>query len=538
MLRKGLIYSVLGLAVTTSFAYGADSVADTSAHADNTVVIIERFELGHYNPLLGHGRSGESLFYQGLYRIEAGIFDRQPDLIPTLASGPAVASEKNKVWTVPLRKGIKFSDGTSFGPEDVVATYQAFIDPRSASSEIATWDNIEKVEATSDAVAFTLKEPMANFDRRLINGIAPSEAFDFANLNKAEASSLNTHPVGTGAYELTELRPDQAILTARKDYWGPQPQVKKIVLRYTADENARAQQLKSGEGDGTALPAELATTFKAPDYKIFSVKSGDWRAVSLPAGNPVTGDDAIRLAVNYAVNRGAMVKYALKGYGTANSTYLAPFFGESYDPAEEFNYSPEKAKQILDDAGWKMGSDGVRVRNGQRAAFDIIYFPNRDRSRRDLTLMVASDLKKIGIEVTPVARDSKSVTRDVYASTSVMAGSGVPYSVDSQIYHILHSKYAEPGVGASWDNASDYRNPTIDRLLDNARAEIDPHKQAALYRELQKEYHRKPAMLQLVYLDHIYVQREMGYKNIRVTLEPHSHNIGFGPWFTIESWEK
>ncbi|EKL1159364.1 TPA: ABC transporter substrate-binding protein [Enterobacter hormaechei] len=538
MPKNCFINSVLALAVGASLLSGSAVAEKTSSQAGNTVVIIERFELGHYNPLLGHGRSGESLFYQGLYRIEAGVFDRQPDLVPTLASGPAVASQKNRVWTIPLRKGIKFSDGTTFGPEDVVATYQAFIDPRSASSEIATWDNIEKVEATTGAVVFTLKEPMANFDRRLINGIAPSEAFDFAHLNKAEMSSLNQHPIGTGPYALSELRPDQAILTARTDYWGPQPQVEKIVLRYTPDDSARAQQLKSGEGDGTSLPADLAATFKAPEYKTFSVKSGDWRGVSLPAGNPVTGDDAIRLAVNYAVNRNNMVKYALKGHGVTNSTYLAPFFGEAYDPAEEFSYSPEKAKQILDEAGWKTGPDGVRVRNGQRAAFDIIYFPNRDRSRRDLTLMVASDLKKIGIEVTPVARDSKSVTRDVYASTSVMAGSGVPYSVDSQVYHILHSKYAEPGVGASWDNASDYRNPVIDRLLDSARAETAPHKQADLYRELQKEYHRKPAMLQLVYLNHIYVQREMGYKNIKVTLEPHSHNIGFGPWFTIESWEK
>ncbi|MCM7487432.1 ABC transporter substrate-binding protein [Enterobacter kobei] len=538
MPKNCFINSVLALAVGASLLSGSAVAEETSSQAGNTVVIIERFELGHYNPLLGHGRSGESLFYQGLYRIETGVFDRQPDLVPTLASGPAVASQKNRVWTIPLRKGIKFSDGTTFGPEDVVATYQAFIDPRSASSEIATWDNIEKVEATTGAVVFTLKEPMANFDRRLINGIAPSEAFDFAHLNKAEMSSLNQHPIGTGPYALSELRPDQAILTARTDYWGPQPQVEKIVLRYTPDDSARAQQLKSGEGDGTSLPADLAATFTAPEYKTFSVKSGDWRGVSLPAGNPVTGDDAIRLAVNYAVNRNNMVKYALKGHGVTNSTYLAPFFGEAYDPAEEFIYSPEKAKQILDEAGWKTSQDGVRVRNGQRAAFDIIYFPNRDRSRRDLTLMVASDLKKIGIEVTPVARDSKSVTRDVYASTSVMAGSGVPYSVDSQVYHILHSKYAEPGVGASWDNASDYRNPVIDRLLDSARAETDPHKQAGLYRELQKEYHRKPAMLQLVYLNHIYVQREMGYKNIKVTLEPHSHNIGFGPWFTIDSWEK
>lgn len=533
------LYSSSVIASTLIFAPFVFS-AETSAQAGtDTVVILESYELGRYNPVLGHGRSGESHIYQGLYRVETGVFDRQPQLNPKLASGPAVASENNKVWTVPLRTDVKFSDGTAFGPEDVVATYKALIDPRSASTEISTWDNIENVESEKDAVKFTLKEPLANFDRRLINGIAPSEAFDFAHLGRAESSPLNNKPVGTGPYALTELRPDQAILTARPDYWGPKPKVNKIIFRYTADDNARAQQLRAGEGDGTVLPAELASTFKSPEFNVISVKSGDWRAISLPAGNPVTGDDAIRLAVNYAVNRENMVKYVLKGYGVANSTFLAPFYGEAYDPAQEFTYNPERAKKILDEAGWKPGPDGIRVKNGQRAAFEVIYYPNRDRSRRDLTLAAVNDLKKIGIQVTPSARDSKSVTREVYANTPVMLGGGVvPYSVDGQIYHILHSKYAEPGVGANWDNASDYRSPVIDRLLDEARAQTDSHKQAELYRELQEEYHKKPAVLQLVYLNHVYVQREQGFKNVKEILEPHSHGVGFGPWFAIEEWGK
>lgn len=514
------------------------ALADTAKKTD-TVVILDGDTLGQYNPILGHGRNGDSHLYQGLYRVETGVFDRQPVLIPKLASGPAVASEHNRVWTVPLRSGVRFSDGSTFGPEDVVATFRALRDPRSASSEISAWDDIEKVEAEKNAVKFTLKVPLAEFDRRLLNSIAPSEAFNFDHLGKAEDSPLNSKPVGTGPYALSELRPDQAILTARSDYWGPAPQIKKIVIRFTADENARAQQLRAGEGDGTLLAADLAETFKPPQFAVVSARSADWRAITLPAGDPVAGDDAVRLAVNYGVNREAMVKYVLKGHGVANSTFLAPFYGEAYDKAEEFTYDPEKAKKILDDAGWKVGPDGIRARNGQRASFEAIYFPNRDRTRRDLTLAAVSDLKKIGIELVPVSRDSKSVTQAVYARTPVMlGGGGIPYSVDGQIYHILHSKYAEPGVGAKWDNGSDYRNPVIDRLLDEARAEPDIHKQAALYRQVQKEYHAKPAMLQLAYVDHVYVKREQGFKGDDSILEPHTHGVGFGPWYAIEDWKR
>ncbi|WP_236907119.1 ABC transporter substrate-binding protein, partial [Cronobacter sakazakii] len=122
------LYSSSVIASTLIFAPFVFS-AETSAQAGtDTVVILESYELGRYNPVLGHGRSGESHIYQGLYRVETGVFDRQPQLNPKLASGPAVASENNKVWTVPLRTDVKFSDGTAFGPEDVVATYKALID--------------------------------------------------------------------------------------------------------------------------------------------------------------------------------------------------------------------------------------------------------------------------------------------------------------------------------------------------------------------------------------------------------------------------
>ncbi|MFD1744876.1 ABC transporter substrate-binding protein [Rhizobium helianthi] len=527
-------FSLTGLLTSGTAAFATSDTGST-----DTVVIIDGDILGRYNPILGHGRNGDSHIYQGLYRVETGVFDRQPALLPKLAAGPAVATEQNRVWTVPLRQGVTFSDGTTFGPEDVVATFKALLDPRSASSEIAGWDNIEKVEAAGDSVRFTLKTPLAEFDRRLLNVIAPSEAFDFDKLGPAEDSPLNSKPVGTGPYVLSELRSDEAILVAREDYWGPQPEVRKIVIRHTADENARAQQLRAGEGDGTLLVAELAQTFKEPEFAVVSVRSADWRGITLPAGNPVTADDAVRLAVNLAVNRENMVKYVMKGHAVANSTFLAPFYGDAYDPSLEFPFDPGAAIKILEEAGWKPGPDGIRTKNGQRASFQVIYFPNRDRARRDLTLAAASDLKKIGVELIPVARDSKAVTADMYSHTPVMlGGGGIPYSLDGQIFRILHSSYAAPGAGAKWDNGSDYRNPQIDTLLETARRTADQGQQNELYRAVQREYRTRPAMLQLVYVNHVYVKRAQGFKGADGILEPHTHGVNFGPWYAIEDWRR
>ncbi|ASE57309.1 MULTISPECIES: ABC transporter substrate-binding protein [Corynebacterium] len=519
------------------------AAGDSGASAEQTLVLLDNNETGGYNPVAGYSRSGDSPVYEGLFRLKpvSGDTSTKPvDFEPLLASGPAEPSNGNKTWTVPIKDGITFSDGTTFGPEDVVATYKAILDERSASSEAPNWEMLDEVHADGDKVVFELNIPYAEFDHQLLNGIAPSEAFNFDDLKPAEDSDLNTKPVGTGPFKLESLRADEAIFTAREDYHGGAPELKKVIYRVNQDENSRAQQLRGGEGDGTIMEPALAQEFEGQEgFKVESAHSADWRGITLPAGNPVTGDQAIRNAVNLAVNREAMAKDVMKGHAKPNSTFLADFYGDAYDPTAEIKHDTAKAEKLLDDAGWKKGSDGIRVKDGQRAAFDVIYFPNRDHARTDLTLAAASDLKKVGIEVNPVARDSKSVTREDYAKTPVMlGGGGTPYSVDGQIYSILHSKYAEPGAGAKWDNGSDYVNPEIDKLLDQARVEADQAKRDELYRKIQKLYAEKPAMLQLVYVDHVYVERDRGYTHPDAILEPHAHGLNFGPWFNLGAWHK
>ncbi|MDO5030867.1 MAG: ABC transporter substrate-binding protein [Corynebacterium sp.] len=513
------------------------------ADAERTLVLLDNNETGAYNPVSGYSRSGDSPVYEGLFRLKPAVGDaskRPVDFEPLLAAGPAEPSNGNKTWTVALRGGITFSDGSTFGPEDVVATYKAILDERSASSEALVWEMLDDVRADGNKVVFELNIPYAEFDHQLLNGIAPSEAFDFENLKPAEESSLNTKPVGTGPFKLESLRADEAVFTARDDYHGGAPELKKVIYRVNQDENSRAQQLRGGEGDGTIMEPALAQEFEGKDgFKVESAHSADWRGITLPTGNPVTGDQAIRNAVNLAVDRQAMAKDVMKGRAKPNSTFLTDFYGDAYDPAAEIKHDTAKAEKILDEAGWEKGPDGIRIKGGQRATFDVIYFPNRDHARTDLTLATASDLKKIGIEVNPVARDSKSVNREDYAKTPVMlGGGGTPYSVDGQIYSILHSKYAEPGAGAKWDNGSDYVNPEIDKLLDQARIEPDQAKRDGLYRKVQKLYAEKPAMLQLVYVDHVYVERNRGYSHPTGILEPHAHGLNFGPWFNLGAWHK
>ncbi|MCV7175941.1 ABC transporter substrate-binding protein, partial [Mycolicibacterium sphagni] len=120
--------------------------------------------------------------------------------------------------------------------------------------------------------------------------------------------ALNTAPVGTGPYVLDSLRPDQAVLVARDDYWGQQAQVQRIVYTHSPDDNVRAQRISTGEVDGVNLPPKLINSLNADDVSTVAVKSADWRAVSFPAGNPFTADPQARLAMNLGVDRDAVIR--------------------------------------------------------------------------------------------------------------------------------------------------------------------------------------------------------------------------------------
>ena len=514
--------------------------------ASNRVVILDNNPLGTYNPVNNHGRNGESLVYQGLFRPVPGKTNSQPEMKPVLAASEAVPSDGNRTWTVKTRTGVTFSDGTTFGPEDVVATYTALINPAVASTELVRWQNLQSVEATDDeTVVFHLAVPSPEFDRLLLAGIAPSERLDEEHASTPDAvpakdSSLNTDPTGTGPYVLDSLRADQAVFVPNPDFWGEAPQVSEIVVRHVEDENARAQQLKSGEGDGTALDARLAQSFAGDDaFTITSHPSADWHAVTLPAAHPFVSDPQVRMALNLAVDRKAMVEGALDGNGQANSTFLAPFHGEAYDPAQEIPHDVKQAERLLDEAGWKKGSDGMRAKDGTPAAFDLIYFTNVGETRGLLALATASDLQKIGVSVNPVAKNSADVSDQDYQTTPIVLGGGSqPYSIDAQLYTVLHSQYAVPGVGAKWDNASDYVNADVDAALDAARVESDAAVRDGHYRDFQKAYAADPGMLQLAYLDHVYVSRNQGWDEPGSVLEPHSHGVEFGPWYTIAEWTR
>ena len=497
-------------------------------------LVIGTENLGGYNPVNGYSVDGNSPFYDGLLRLqEDSGSGAMPELAPALASAQPSANEDSTKWTVKLRDDVTFSDGTALDSKDVAATYEAIIDPKSASESVDAFRMIKDVKTPDEhTVVFELDEPTPSFTSRLAVGILPSEAIEEGT--PAADWKVNSAPVGTGAYTLDSLNADTAVLKARDDYWRTTPQVKSVTLQGYSDTSALAAAVKDGKVSGAAVPPRSAEKIKGEDQKIYTARTADWRGLTLPSDNPLTSDASVRKALNLAIDRDKVVDEVLGGHGTPASTPVGEFYGDAYEPSAAFDHDVEAAKQLLDKAGWKAGGDGPRSKDGTQAVIDVTY-PAGDTVRGDIAAEIAAQLKPLGITMKVKAMEWDEIEKDMANLAIVYAGGEQPYNIDHQISASLHTRTKTSGV---FDNPSNVEVPGADKLLDHAAVETDEKMADADYRSVQDKYMDAPSYLIVAFLEHTYVADTQGWDVPKTTFEPHVHGSDWGPWWNLADWRK
>lgn len=508
-----------------------DRTPETADNYPTSIVLADQLAIDHFNPIAGYGELGTSPLYDGLLvPAPAGKADL-PKLNPALAASDPEPNSDMTEWTVQLREGVTFSDGSPLTAKDVVATYQAILDPVTASPMASGYEMIKEVSAPDDhTVVFTLNYPYADMPARMLVGIAPAASMESKPVTEW---ALNTKPIGTGPYVLKSMGTDEATFTARDNGWHETPEVTELTIISVPDDTARAQRLSAGDVMGTQLAPALATTFAQKDgFTIASNHTVDWRGLTLPLDNPFTAEAKVRLALNYAIDREALVKNVLLGYGEPGYTPVNAAYG-SVVPEETFSYDPDKAASLLDEAGWVL-EDGKRVKDGTTAALEL-WYPAGDQLRKDLTFAVAENLNALGIETTIDHSDWDAVAEKLPSVSAMYGGGDQPYSIDTQLYGALHSRTEGSGV---YDNPTGSSVPGLDEILEGARRESDLDKRADMYREGIEKYLAEPSYLILVFLHHTYVEKTNDWQGKQPVLEPHSHGVSWGPWWNIGQWHK
>lgn len=501
---------MLSVALACTSCTGDPTPPASGDLAGTSLVIGVADEPVSVNPLAGYAEQGAAKIYDGLVEHRANS-----TLRPVLATDLPTPGTDGKSWTVKLRTGVTFTDGTSFDAADVVATYRALLDPAYASPERGRFSMLTGVqEVDSTTVRFDLSRPYAPFPNLLVLGILPSEA-----LATPGPVTQGTAPPGTGPYKLTQWLPGQRmVLTANKSYFDGPPAITTVTVQFIADDNARAEQMKAGKLDGAALPPSLAKTLDgAGGLQVVAQTAADVHAVLLPAGNPVTADPALRLALNYVVNRKAILDSVLGGKGTELSTPMPDTLPEFVEPSAHFDYDPTKALDALAEGGWLPGQDGMRAKSGAAAKFTLVY-RSGDALAKDLAVAFATSAKGIGVQVNTEAADASKLTARA-ATDAVLLDYGDPFDPDLSLYTLLH--------GTS--------SATIDAALDAGRTSTDPTQRAAAYRKLQRAYLSAPTMVVLTAPNHTYVMRQ-SWNGYQPVVDADTADLTWGAWWNLQKW--
>ncbi|MFC8954451.1 ABC transporter substrate-binding protein [Streptomyces sp. NPDC057101] len=512
------------VALTAAACTNPGSTAGGSGGPKDSAVVGIAYEPETLSPLLGYGKDGNSKIFDGLL-----AFDADMKLKPALAARLPRVGDHGLTYTYTLRKGVTFSDGAPFTAKDVVFTYRTILDPKTNNPSRTELDALKSVEAVgADTVVFRLKYPYAPFAERTVHAIAPEHVAAGQDVN---TGAFTTKPIGTGPYVLTGWSKGEKLsFAANPRYWNGAPAVKKFTMAIIKDDDVRATRLRAGDLDGAILPPNLAAGFKGDKAKrTWTATTYDYRTVTLPTHHAVTGDTAVRRALDIAVDRRAMVDKILEGagkpaYGPVPTD--SPWFAEG----TERRHDLAGARRILDEAGWKTGPDGIRVRNGVRAAFPLWYLSG-DKLRQDHALAYVSDAKKAGIDITAQA-GTWEVIEPRMKTDAVLAGGGSPGDPDFDQYLLLKSSLG----GDGFNNMAWYANKTVDRALEEGRRTNDPAERRAAYDTVQRELVKNPGYTFLTHIDHLYVLAD-AWDGPSTQVEPHDHGLAAGPWWNVESWK-
>jgi peptide/nickel transport system substrate-binding protein len=454
-----------------------------SVHAQpdlNQLVISSIGDASYLNPVLAQDSASaqvNGLVFNGLLKYDRDL----KRLVGDLAERWEVEKGPKPRITFHLRRGVRWHDGAPFSAEDVKFTFETIMDPRTNTVRRSDFELVERLEVLDPyTVRVTYREPFSPGLETWGIGIIPKHLLAGEDINNAP---FNSRPVGTGPFRFVSWVSDEKIiLGANPDYWEGRPRLDWVIIRIIPETALSEIELLTGGVDYYGIaPHQYKRISREANLEVFSQPSLGYTYIGWNLKNPLFRDVRVRRALALAINRQEIVRHVLYGLGKV-ATGPFPYHMWYANPnVPPLPYDPELAKELLREAGWRPGADGVLTKDGQRFSFTLITNTGNDL-RRDVSVLVQRQLAQLGIDVRLVPYEWSVFLKDFiiprHFDATVL---GWSLGVDPDCYNIFHSSQIKDGF-----NFTGYSSPEADRLMVAGRREYDHEARRRIYWRLHE----------------------------------------------------
>ncbi len=484
---------------------------DDEAKYGGTMIVTGHHEIASLSP----DDAGPTVHYT----IVSNMFNRMLELDPWYTLQPVLAesfevSEDGTVYTFNLVEGVMFHNGDDMTATDVKYTIDWQADEANGTVQHNNFTSVASTEAVDDyTVTITLSQPSAPFLALGVNGLG-GMVLPSAYHAEIGEDAFKAEAVGTGAFKLKQWNAAEFTeIEAFEDHFRGRPYLDIFRENIVPEASVRAVALETGEADSAVWPLvteDHLRFLEDPQFEDYTVIVTSSVAVNhFPTDNlhPVLGDKMVRQAMMYAIDRESIANDLWSGLAVVATANLSPALEFYYNPdVVTYEYDPELAAQMLDEAGWVVGADGIREKDGVRAAWTCTIITG-DQARRPEAEVVQQWFSEVGLEMTIAEAPTATILEEFEND-----------NLDQSLFNWTYggtSGDPDGSTGLRSDalrNFSNFRNDRVDELLDMGVAETDPDARAEIYKEIQAIVAEEVPFLFIKYWDwfNIYTPRIKG----------------------------
>ncbi|HEX4688370.1 MAG TPA: peptide ABC transporter substrate-binding protein [Nocardioides sp.] len=500
--------AVAGLAaaalMTAQFAGTSAQAADSGT---TTLTVPADTQMTTFNPFLS--------YYDGELNVIGAIYpaltmlDDKGEPIPYLADSWTTSAAK-LTWTFKIHPGLKWSDGQPLTAQDAAWTFNLIMhNQTAATSNGSLVENFASVSAPDDTtLVIKTKKPQANmlYLSVPVSGIpiVPEHIWKDHVAGLKNYRNMDLPVVGYGPFVLTGFKTNQfAELTANQDFFLGAPHYDKVVTNYYSNSDAAAAALTSGELDqiGGLTPAQYKAMSSRSNVMTYQTQSNGWTAIEinpgartrggkpLGTGNPILKDSRVRQAIALGINRPELVQKVLGGNGIVGAGYLPPGYPQFFwkpTASQAQDYDPARAKQVLDQAGYKMGSNGVRVAPDGKPLEFRLGIHSDDATDASIAPYLKEWMSDIGIKLDVNAMSFDQLNNNLAKGDwdilmdGWSTGPDPTYLLSIQTCGTLPDENGENGNTDAF-----FCNKQYDRLYQQQQTQFDPKERAATIDQMQ-----------------------------------------------------